>query len=123
MEDTQHSFIHDIMEINHLLNTAKETRHIFQYAVIMNQISQAIRGVYIKFICNADFYGDLKETLVKIKRHLKHVNKRTLISKILMMKRDAEELKRLQIHVDNLCGNILYCYAQQRQTLNQKLKS
>lgn len=111
------SFMMEVMEIHQLMESAngRQQQSIQLYVPIMRQILQALHGVEFNFIRNAEFYSDLKETLVKIKRQLQQSTKRKFISRIMMSKRDSQTARTVQDHVDSLCGRIFLSYAQQRQ--------
>lgn len=107
----------ELMKIHRTINSVKEgsqQQHIRKYLLIVNQVIQALHGVQFNFIRNAEFYSDLKETLVKINMNLRKSTKRKFISRILMFKHDSEIARMLQEHVDVLVGRILFFYAQQR---------
>ena len=103
-----------VTDISNLINVSKDNQQK-KYTVVMKQIVQALNGVDPSFIRNAEFYSDLKETLVKIHRQLLQSSKRKLISRIVMSKRDNHTINEIQEHVDSLCGRIFFSYAQQRK--------
>ena len=105
-----------VKNIIYLIDTVKKNKaHAHKFAELVKQIAKAVNGLEYKFIKQAEFFSDLKETLHKIHIHVEECTHRTKISQFIMAKKDHQMFADFQKHVDMLCGRIILANAQRME--------
>ena len=103
-----------LKNINMLLTNAKPKRTA-KYTLIIKQLLSVLSGTDFDLIRSAEYYSDLKETLLKIFNQVQQTTKRrSLISRLVMASSDTQSVAEIQKMVDRLCGRIFMSYAQRR---------
>jgi len=104
----------------------KNKAYAYKFTGIMKQIIKSVNGIEYTFIQQAEFYGDLKETLSKIQHHLDESTNRGKIVRVMMARKDVLSLDEIRFHVDSLCGRIFLAFSQrmkQRLATSQEVIS
>ena len=103
-----------LKNINMLLTNAKPKRTA-KYTLIIKQLLSVLSGTDFDLIRSAEYYSDLKETLLKIFNQVQQTTKRrSLISRLVMASCDTQSVVEIQKMVDRLCGRIFMSNAQRR---------
>lgn len=110
-----------LKNINAQLTSGKPKRTA-KYNPVMKQILSALSGTDFNLIRSAEYYSDLKETLLKIFNEVQQSSKRTLIGRLMLSSRDTQSVTEIQKMVDRLCGRIFMSYAQRRLMKKTSLK-
>ena len=102
-------------DINSLLTSGKpKMKQTAKYTSVVKQLLNALSGTNFNLIRSAEYYSDLKETLLKIHSQVKQASKRTLVSRLMISFRDTQSAEEIQKTVDKLCGRIFMFYAHRR---------
>lgn len=105
--------INDIVEKSFsLINTARRNKNqVNKLGGLMKQVAKALGGADYKFIVEAEFHSDLKETLYKIYCHIFVCVNRQKVVQLMMTKKDNQVYVEMQKQIDILCGRIFLAYA------------
>ena len=100
------------------ISLAKHNKaYVQKFVPIVKQITKVLNGADAKFVRQAEFYSDLKETLQKILRHLHEVSARGKWMNKLMAKKDQKNVEEFDQHVDLLITRIVFAFAQRVQLM------
>lgn len=106
-----------IDEINFLIAKAKHNKaYVGKFISITKRLDKVLIGVDSLFIRQAEFYSDLKETLLKIQHHILERGSQQKLIKKLMGKKDQKLYKEIERHVDELVTRIVFAFAQRVKT-------
>lgn len=110
--------------IHWAIASAKHNKaYVLRFVPVVKQITKVLNGADVKFIRQAEFYSDLKETLFKIESHVKESSTRGKWMNKLMAKRNQKSFQEFEEHIDHLITRIVFSFAQRVQLLNQARKS
>jgi len=93
-------------------NAKKNKAHVHKFNDLLKPLVKALSGVNYDFVRQAEFYPDLKETLVKIQNHIIQSTHRTKFSQVMMSKKDGELLDEMEKLIDQLVGRIFLSYSE-----------
>lgn len=101
------------------ISSAKHNKaYVLRFVPVVKQITKVLNGADVKFIRQAEFYSDLKETLFKIESHVKESSTRGKWMNKLMAKKNQKSFQEFEEHVDHLITRIVFSFAQRVQLLN-----
>lgn len=92
--------------------------YVLRFVPLIKQITKVLNGADMKFIRQAEFYSDLKETLFKIETHVKESSTRGKWINKLMAKKNQKSFEEFENHVEHLITRIVFSFAQRVQLLN-----
>lgn len=105
--------------IHWAIASAKHNKaYVLRFVPVVKQITKVLNGADVKFIRQAEFYSDLKETLFKIESHVKESSTRGKWMNKLMAKKNQKSFQEFEEHVDHLITRIVFSFAQRVQLLN-----
>lgn len=105
--------------IHWAIASAKHNKaYVLRFVPVVKQITKVLNGADVKFIRQAEFYSDLKETLFKIESHVKESSTRGKWMNKLMAKKNQKSFQEFEQHVDHLITRIVFSFAQRVQLLN-----
>lgn len=105
--------------IHWAIASAKHNKaYVLRFVPVVKQITKVLNGADVKFIRQAEFYSDLKETLFKIENHVKESSTRGKWMNKLMAKKNQKSFQEFEEHVDHLITRIVFSFAQRVQLLN-----
>lgn len=105
--------------IHWAIASAKHNKvYVLRFVPVIKQITKVLNGADVKFIRQAEFYSDLKETLFKIENHVKESSTRGKWMNKLMAKKNQKCFEEFEDHVDHLITRIVFSFAQRVQLLN-----
>lgn len=105
--------------IHWAIASAKHNKaHVLRFVPMIKQITKVLNGADIKFIRQAEFYSDLRETLFKIETHVKESSGRRKWMNKLMAKKNQKSFEEFEQHVEHLITRIVFAFAQRVQLLN-----
>lgn len=105
--------------IHWAIASAKHNKaYVLRFVPVVKQITKVLNGADVKFIRQAEFYSDLKETLYKIENHVKESSTRGKWMNKLMAKKNQKSFEEFEEHVDHLITRIVFSFAQRVQLLN-----
>ncbi|XP_078354017.1 uncharacterized protein LOC144638670 [Oculina patagonica] len=106
-------------KIHWAIASAKHNKaYVLRFVPVIKQITKVLNGADVKFIRQAEFYSDLKETLFKIENHVKESSTRGKWMNKLMAKKNQKSFEEFEEHVDHLITRIVFSFAQRVQLLN-----
>lgn len=110
--------------IHWAIASAKHNKaYVLRFVPVVKQITKVLNGADVKFIRQAEFYTDLKETLFKIESHVKESSARGKWMNKLMAKKNQKSFQEFEEHIDHLITRIVFSFAQRVQLLNLARKS
>lgn len=92
--------------------------YVLRFVPLIKQITKVLNGADMKFIRQAEFYSDLRETLLKIETHVKESSTRGKWMNKLMAKKTQKSFEEFEQHVEHLITRIVFSFAQRVQLLN-----
>jgi len=105
--------------IHWAIASAKHNKaYVLRFVPIVKQITKVLNGADVKFIRQAEFYSDLRETLYKIENHVKESSTRGKWMNKLMAKKNQKSFEEFEQHVEHLITRIVFSFAQRVQLLN-----
>lgn len=105
--------------IHWAIASAKHNKaYVLRFVPVVKQITKVLNGADVKFIRQAEFYSDLKETLFKIESHVKESSTRGKWMNKLMAKKNQKSFQEFEEHIDHLITRIVFSFAQRVQLLN-----
>lgn len=105
--------------IHWAIASAKHNKaYVLRFVPVLKQITKVLNGADVKFIRQAEFYSDLKETLYKIEDHVKESSTRGKWMNRLMAKKNQKSFNEFEKHVDDLITRIVFSFAQRVQQQN-----
>lgn len=105
--------------IHWAIASAKHNKaYVLRFVPVVKQITKVLNGADVKFIRQAEFYSDLKETLFKIESHVKESSTRGKWMNKLMAKKNQKSFQEFEEHVDHLITRIVFSFAQRVHLLN-----
>ena len=105
--------------IHWAIASAKHNKaYVLRFVPVVKQITKVLNGADVKFIRQAEFYSDLKETLFKIENHVKESSTRGKWMNKLMAKKNQKSFQEFEEHVGHLITRIVFSFAQRVQLLN-----
>ena len=105
--------------IHWAIASAKHNKaYVLRFVPIVKQITKVLNGADVKFIRQAEFYSDLRETLYKIENHVKESSTRGKWMNKLMGKKNQKSFEEFEQHVEHLITRIVFSFAQRVQLLN-----
>lgn len=105
--------------IHWAIASAKHNKaYVLRFVPVIKQITKVLNGADVRFIRQAEFYSDLKETLFKIENHIKESSTRGKWMNKLMAKKNQKNFEEFEEHVDHLITRIVFSFAQRVQLLN-----
>lgn len=105
--------LHIIDEINFAIAKAKHNRsYVEKFTSITKRLAKVLNGADSKFVRQAEFYSDLRETLQKIQHHISERGSQTKLMKKLMGKKDQKLYEEFECHTDQLVTRIVFAFAQ-----------
>lgn len=105
--------------IHWAIASAKHNKaYVLRFVPVVKQITKVLNGADVKFIRQAEFYSDLRETLFKIETHVKESSTRGKWLNKLMAKKNQKSFEEFEQHVEHLITRIVFSFAQRVQLLN-----
>ena len=105
-----------IDEINFTIAKAKHNKaYVEKFGNITKRLSKVLNGADSTFICQSEFYSDLKETLQKIWHHINEKASQSKFIKKLLMSKDQKMYDEIECHVNQLITRIVFAFAQRVQ--------
>lgn len=105
--------------IHWAIASAKHNKaYVLRFVPVIKQITKVLNGADMKFIRQAEFYSDLKETLFKIENHVKESSTRGKWMNKLKAKKNQKSFEEFEQHVEHLITRIVFSFAQRVQLLN-----
>lgn len=93
-------------------NAAHNKQHANTFKTTLRKLWKAMNGIDYSVVRQAEFYSDLKETLLKLKSHLSEATNRRLLIRLANAKKDKIFQHQVEDHIDMICGRIAMCMAQ-----------
>lgn len=101
-----------------IANAKHNKAYVLRFVPVVKQITKVLNGADVKFIRQAEFYSDLRETLFKIENHVKESSTRGKWMNKLMAKKNQKSIEEFEQHVEHLITRIVFSFAQRVQLLN-----
>ena len=112
-----------IDQIHWAIAAAKHNKtYVLQFSDVVKKIVKVLNGADSKFIRQAEFFSDLKETLQKIELHTKDCSTRGKWMNKLMGKKDQKSFEEFKEHIDILVTRIVFSFAQRVRLMNLSQK-
>jgi len=106
-------------KIHWAIAVAKHNKaYVLRFVSLIKQITKVLNGADMKFIRQAEFYSDLRETLLKIETHVKESSTRGKLMNKLMAKKNQKSFEEFEQQVEHLITRIVFSFAQRVQLLN-----
>lgn len=106
-------------KIHWAIAVAKHNKaYVLRFVPLIKQITKVLNGADMKFIRQAEFYSDLRETLFKIETHVKESSTRGKLMNKLMAKKNQKSFEEFELQVEHLITRIVFSFAQRVQLLN-----
>lgn len=116
---TPGSILAIVDNIHWAIASAKHNKaYVLRFVPVIKQVTKVLNGADVKFIRQAEFYSDLRETLFKIENHVKESSTRGKWMNKLMAKKNQKCFEEFEQHVDHLITRIVFSFAQRVQLLN-----
>ena len=92
--------------------------YVLRFVPVVQRITKVLNGADVKFIRQAEFYSDLRETLFKIESHVRENSTRGKWMSKLLAKKNQKSVEEFEEHVEHLITRIVFSFAQRVQLLN-----
>jgi len=100
-----------------IANAKHNKLHISRFQDILQRLVKVLNGVDTNFVRQAEFYNDLKETLIKMKAHINESSSRGRIANKIMAKRDQKLFEEFDKHMEHIITRIVFSYAQRVESM------
>lgn len=100
-----------------IANAKHNKLHISHFQDILQRLVKVLNGVDTNFVRQAEFYSDLKETLIKMKAHIDESSSRGRIANKILAKRDQKLFEEFDKHMEHLITRIVFAYAQRVESM------